>query len=130
VRNAARFSNVHLIRAALWSHPAPLALQNPGASNWSFRFVESKEAGIPSVTVEDIMARLGVDRIDILKLDVEGAEKEIFEHSAGWIDRLGTILIELHDQYTPGCTEALEQAIAGRNFHRSLASDKLILQGL
>jgi FkbM family methyltransferase len=38
--------------------------------------------------------------IDILKVDIEGAEREVFANCAGWIGRVRSIMIELHPGYS------------------------------
>jgi len=38
----------------------------------------------------------GLDRIDLLKIDVEGAEEEIFAEEADWLSKVGVVLAELH----------------------------------
>jgi hypothetical protein len=48
--------------------------------------------------------------IDILKVDIEGSEKEVFENSSTWIDRIRVIVIELHDRYKKGCSQAVWRA--------------------
>ena len=42
-------------------------------------------------------------------MDIEGAEKEVFEHSAEWIDRVMNIIIEVHDDLKPGCAAAVRR---------------------
>lgn len=49
---------------------------------------------LPKVTLETVMQRLGVDWIDVLKLDCEGSEFSILEH--GPMDRVGFIFGEYH----------------------------------
>ena len=41
--------------------------------------------------------------IDILKIDIEGSEKEVFDASVNWIDKTGIIMVELHDELKIGC---------------------------
>jgi hypothetical protein len=41
--------------------------------------------------------------IDILKIDIEGAEKEVFEDSSLWIDKVDSLIVELHERMKPGC---------------------------
>ncbi len=67
---------------------------------------------MPALTILDVMERFGLDHIDLLKLDVEGAEAEILAASAPWIDRVEMIVAELHDNVRPGCTAAFEMATA------------------
>lgn len=64
------------------------------------------------VSLPDLLTRYGIDRIDLLKIDIEGAEREIFSDSAPWIARVGAIATELHDHLTPGATRAFEAATA------------------
>jgi FkbM family methyltransferase len=50
---------------------------------------------LAKVTLEDLMARLGVDRIDVLKLDCEGSEFSILAGTPS-LDRIGFIFGEYH----------------------------------
>jgi hypothetical protein len=65
---------------------------------------------IPAVTINDVLAKIDLSRIDVLKVDIEGAEEEVFRSSELWIDRVDAIIIELHDRHTPGCSGALFRA--------------------
>ena len=38
--------------------------------------------------------------IDLLKVDIEGAEREVFKASAPWIRRVRYIVLEVHPPYT------------------------------
>jgi len=51
---------------------------------------------------------------DLLKVDIEGSEKSMFEHCDAWIDRVRMIVVELHDRFMPGCQSAFESATAKR----------------
>ena len=57
------------------------------------------------------MAEFGLDHVDLLKLDVEGAEIELFSDCSGWIDSVDAIVTELHDWFRPGCTRAFYAAV-------------------
>jgi hypothetical protein len=47
-----------------------------------------------------------LESIDILKIDIEGAEKEVFADSTAWLGRVRAIIIELHDRLKPGCSRS------------------------
>ena len=64
--------------------------------------VERPGAWLGGVTVDTLMREQGVDFIDILEVDIEGSEKEVFESCASWIDRGGILIVELHDRWTSG----------------------------
>jgi len=52
---------------------------------------------------------LHVPRIDILKIDIERAERTVFRESArAWLDRVRVIAIELHDAE---CEDAFRRAV-------------------
>ena len=66
------------------------------------------------LTVGNMMARCGVDRVSILKLDIEGAEAELFRDGYGsWIGAVDTFVVELHDDAGLGpATERFRAALA------------------
>jgi FkbM family methyltransferase len=83
-RNVRHLRNVRPIWAALWSHHTALAITNPEAETWAFRVVEvtGSGAGVPTLTVDDLISMSPSGHIDVLKLDIEGAEYEVFSAAA------------------------------------------------
>ena len=108
--NARRFPNVHVLHAALWPSTSTISVVDSDVDTWAYQAVEGGD--VEALTVDDVMKRFEFERIDLLKLDVEGAEREIFATSARWIDRVEMIVAELHDRYREGCTAAFEEATA------------------
>ena len=53
------------------------------------------------MTMHTLMAEMNLDSIDLLKVDIEGAEKEVFE-DCDWMQRVDCLIIELHDRLKPG----------------------------
>ena len=51
------------------------------------------------VTMDDILNQEQLQRIDILKIDIEGAEKMLLAHSPAWLRKVDLLLIELHNGY-------------------------------
>jgi Methyltransferase FkbM domain len=62
------------------------------------------------------MREAGLDSIDLLKVDIEGAEIEVFD-SCFLIAKVRVLAIELHDREPPGCTLAVKDA--AKNFRCS-----------
>jgi FkbM family methyltransferase len=61
------------------------------------RIGEASDIEVPSQTILHILESLPEGRIDILKMDIEGAEGPIFAQSAElWLDRVGLIILETH----------------------------------
>jgi hypothetical protein len=55
------------------------------------------------MTIDKIMKNYSLSKIDILKVDIEGAEKEVFSDTLSWIEKVDSIIIELHERMKKGC---------------------------
>jgi len=120
-RNVKDFPNVICIKKALWTTSGTLQLFDPGMGKWSVRVdghAKPGDAPLPQVgsaacvDIPGLMAEYGLTRIDLLKIDIEGAEKELFLAADGWIDKVDAIVIELHDRFKRGCSQAFYNATA------------------
>ena len=131
-RNCGGYSNVKLLHAAVWYRSGRMKIENPDDASFLFRVTEDRSdtGGIPALTFPEIIANAGADVIDILKLDVEGAEKVLFEHGSEWLRKVRLIIMELHDGYVAGCSEALFKAIEGRNYRHSRVKEIDLLEFL
>lgn len=126
VKNTRSHANVKPICAGLWSRRVHLRIENAGAATWSFRVVEdSTGQGIPALGIPEILADFNMPVIDVLKIDIEGSEIEVLGSSEGWIDNVGTMVLELHDRFRPGRTEALEAALSGYEYRRSTSGESV-----
>lgn len=69
------------------------------------------------ISITTLLAHSGFDRISLLKLDIEGADAEVFSGDTQWLYRGDAIAIELHDDSHFGdAAELLLHAIADRGF--------------
>lgn len=57
------------------------------------------EITVEGLSVPTILARLGWDRVDLLKIDIEGAEARLFRAHQPWLARVRTIIGEYHGAY-------------------------------
>jgi FkbM family methyltransferase len=125
VRNTSAFPNIQPVHAALWPQPGSLVLTDPGTGLWGLQVKEAVSrdgadlgaAGeladsVRAITIGDIIREHGLDRIDLLKVDIEGAEKELFGEPGPWLDQVDAICIELHDWFKVGCTRTFFAAVA------------------
>jgi FkbM family methyltransferase len=56
---------------------------------------------VDALPLMEILEQCGAEQgIDLLKVDIEGAEREIFADCGGWIGRVRSIMIELHPGYS------------------------------
>lgn len=49
--------------------------------------------------VDAVLSSLAIDRIDLLKINIEGGEFELIDrlHEAGWIARTGPVIVQFHE---------------------------------
>lgn len=127
-RNTRNWQGISRIQAAVWARPAHVTIANPLASANAFQMCESSDppgAPIEAFTVPQLMSHLGCAHVDLLKMDVEGAEAEIFRSGTEWLDRVSVMIVELHDRIVPGCAEALFQALQRRRFRQEIVGANL-----
>jgi FkbM family methyltransferase len=114
--NTAPYPNVTVVAAALWHDETTVNVVDSGRGHWGFRTTGDERHAmqrVPAVTVDSLIRKHGIDYIDVLKVDIEGAEAEVFADASAWIDRVGLILIELHERFRPGCNRVFYQATRG-----------------
>lgn len=127
-RNCASYEDITVLPYALWGENDHLDLQfrapeGGRLGSWGTRTVPSGEGAsgskpqVRAVTLDWIMEACKLDAIDILKVDVEGAEKEIFSSPhRRWLASVGVIAVEFHDRFKPGCSQALRDALRDTPF--------------
>lgn len=128
--NCRDLPNVTLKKAALWPSNVPLQLVSDHVDPWSFsvRPADQDAATLDAVTIPRLLAELGADWIDVLKLDIEGAERELFDDSCtAWLPRVGLIIIELHDRMAPGCAERFYSRLMGTGFVQEVRGENIFV---
>jgi FkbM family methyltransferase len=108
------------IQSAVWSSKAGLVMcEEPfgDGREWARTVRPSRGGETPLMTAVDIGTLLeesGVDRISILKIDIEGAEAEVFSANyERWLHRVDNLVIELHGER---CSRIFAQAIKHAGF--------------
>jgi FkbM family methyltransferase len=123
--NCGGLRNVTLIEAALWSRHAHLSVIAAGREKFAASVTECESDGpqVKAITIDDLMAAYGLSRIDYLKMDIEGAEKEIFADNPPWLDKVEVLAVELHDRFKAGCAHAFYSALVKRPFRQEIQGE-------
>jgi FkbM family methyltransferase len=115
VKNTKGYPNVRCLHVALWASSRPLSIVDGEGGAWGFRtvpgdvnFDETRTSlgTVQGVTIPEIMEMFGRRRIGFLKLDIEGAERDIFGDTGEWIEKTDVIAVELHERFCPGTLRA------------------------
>jgi FkbM family methyltransferase len=123
-KNTCGYPSIFTLNAALWPEDKPLRLNYSTTESASI-FVQTGQTDFNTEgkSIPSIQQQFGLQQIDILKVDIEGAEKELFEHpDLSWLDDVKILVIELHDLYKAGTASAFFSAVTNR-------IDKLLVQG-
>jgi FkbM family methyltransferase len=115
-KNTESYANIMAIKAALWGTSGEISLFDTGRGNTGFMVetdisvlrppIKNLKHLTKAITVDEIMRQFNIGFIDIIKIDIEGAEKEVFELCKGWINKTRCIIIELHERKKKGCNRA------------------------
>jgi len=120
VRNTNHYENIETINAGLWNKNEILKFREEGFSPWGYK-VDNKLAegslSINSITIHDIITIFDVDTIDVLKVDIEGAEVELFSGNyKSWLPKVRYLVIEFHDRSRPDSSNTVRSALEEFNF--------------
>lgn len=108
------------INGALWSSNCKISIINDfrDQSNWSFRVEENDSTDtIRAYSVNQIIADNNFEVIDILKIDIEGSEKQVFTSPSSNLDFLNStkcIVVEIHDEFD--CREEIYDILVEYGF--------------
>lgn len=124
-RNIKMYKRIKACKNALSNQSKQiLNILDNGHGNWGFMTAamdasdgKAIEGLVETISVEDIMKQNGIEYIDILKIDIEGAEKTVFENNYEyWLPRTRCLMIELHDRLNPGCSHIVFNALGKYDF--------------
>jgi FkbM family methyltransferase len=124
---------VELIRSAIWSHPARLVI-NPAPVTMEAAISvrearEDENETFVATDISSILDRIEGHEIDLLKIDIEGAEGDLFREPDchRWLPRVRNIAIELH---TETCKTRFFSAMARYDFVMSQSGELTICKNI
>jgi FkbM family methyltransferase len=136
-KNTRSLKNVICLNAAIWTHSCELYLQNPQDEDWAFRYEDrenienteiKKGEKVTAFSVAELIEKYQIKKINLMKIDIEGGEKELFAgDSLEWIDSVDNFIIELHDDILPGCSSAFYKSLNSFEFKQSIAHEKIVI---
>ena len=128
--NTNMYHNIHCLKKGVWNKSANLIVNDNGYGNWGFTVdeVEYENSNtIAAISINEIMSKFNLQHIDILKIDIEGSEKELFlENFENWLSKTKILIIELHDGLNSGASKSFFSAISGYEFYMLRKNENLI----
>jgi FkbM family methyltransferase len=113
--------DIEIIHGALCPRPGHVEFIDPGDGFWGFRTGAAADAAsetaVEAVALNEIYAANAKECFPFLaKIDIEGAEGDVFSERVEWVDQTAVIAIELHDWLMPGkgTSQSFLQCVSAR----------------
>jgi len=97
-----RTAKVEVVQSAIMDYDGTIGFRTEQLKFNSH--VEDSEEGlqVESMTISSLLSKFSIDQVDLMKIDVEGAEKFIFNSNYEWLLRVRNLFIEIHDDISSG----------------------------
>lgn len=129
-KNTAPYKNVICLNKAIWSERKMIELVDIGTGNWSLQSRETNDSApgaIEAISINDLIHEYNLSTIGILKVDIEGAEKQLFSVDfQDWIHKTKSIAIELHPNIDPAIPEVFDNALKGLYCKKYFSGENVI----
>lgn len=115
-----RFRECRLVNGGVWDKDTYLKINRNfrDGNDWSVSVTESEDAtALKGVSILTLMKLLNFDVIDILKIDIEGSEKQLFSDcsvATMFLSKTKFIAIEIHDEFD--CRDKINDCLLKNNF--------------
>ena len=133
-KNITSFSKVNAKNGGIWNDNKNLVIVNSQENDNAFMVEEVESVtpnSIPAFSIASIMQEQKWATIDLLKLDIEGSEKEVFEKNyESWLPHTKMIIVEVHDHMRKGSAKSVFTATNKYNFSFSMNHENLIFTNL
>lgn len=99
-------SDIIFLNSAVGSKDTWGNIIDPGLGNFAYRVIadtsESKDQ-IKIVSINKLLKEYSNENTEpfLIKIDIEGFEKNLFEQNVEWIEKFPIIIIEIHDWMMP-----------------------------
>ena len=130
LQNTKLYSQVEPLQAAVWKTDGFILVEDKGFGKRGFMVTEcdsSRKDAIVSFSTSTLLQKSPDGIIDILKLDIEGSEKEVFSEAfESWLPNCRCVIVELHDRMKEGCSQAVFKAFSKFNFSCEISGGNLV----
>lgn len=122
-QNIAPYPNISAVQGGLWSKSTSLIVKDNGWGNWGFVVEEcdtNTPGSIKAYSIPDILKMFSLPSADMVKIDIEGSEKEVLEapNVHDWVQNCSTLVVEHHDRMVADSSASLFKVIL--QYHTSV----------
>jgi len=120
--------NIETFPNGLWSSKTSLRIV-PGTTNEAFSVQPvgpGEAADIEAITMNTILEHVGGE-IDLLKMDIEGTEYEVFSRNTEWVEHVKAFVFECPDRDHPGAAFQIFRMLAHLPFDTFVSGENIVL---
>lgn len=103
--NTAHLSNIHPVRGGVWDKSTHLQIINPDGAPTTFIVEEVDQENrntLRAYTIDELCDMAGSNHaLMIVKIDIEGSQKNLFRSNTEWVARTKLVSLELDDWLFP-----------------------------
>ncbi len=134
VKNTEQYKDIHCLKSGIWNKTTNLRIHDKGYGNWGFITEEAEHEDtdtVKAISIDGLMEKYNIQHIDVLKIDIESSEKELFdENFEKWLPKVKIIIIELHDFFKEGCSRSFFKALTNYKFTMKYSGENIIVEML
>lgn len=131
-RNIHRYDRrVVAIKGGVWSEPGTLNIVNPDAGPSAFRVqLQDKPTSADTIrcyTMDELCTEASTTEPFIVKIDIEGAQADLFSKNTDWVTRSNLIILELDDWQFPwqGTSRSFFKCLSSHPFDYLLSGESI-----
>jgi FkbM family methyltransferase len=120
--------SVEVLQNGLWSSETSLRVV-PGTTNEAFSVhpaAPGEPADVEAITMNQVLARAGGE-IDLLKMDIEGTEFEVFRRNTEWVEHVKALIFECPDRDHEGAAFQIFRTLAHLPFDTFVSGETIVL---
>ena len=124
-KNIGSLANVVALEAAIGAEAGFVSISQADYS-WAVTTSRS-DSGVRTVTMAEAFVASGGDTPFLVKIDIEGFERDLFASNLDWLAETFAVIIEPHDWLFPGqrTSGAFQQALARHPFEMFIRGENL-----
>lgn len=132
-KNVSKYKNVFCENAGIWTKDTTLKVHDKyKMGKWAMVVEEDLiEGNVKAISLNSLLEKYAIEDIDILKLDIETSEKQVFsENYEKWLPKVKLLIVELHDKMEEGCSKPFFEAInkTFTSYKYSMAGDNTVIK--
>ena len=133
LKNIEKYPNITPCNGALYSRDTILSIYDPNLGEWGLQVSETENNTNKKVQAYSFNSLLKLWElentiIDVLKIDIEGSEKELFEGDVGFLNSVDLMIIETHDRFKSGTSQALFKVMQNKEFILNVKGEDLVFE--